>query len=354
MVEGWADDDNISFTTQWKRATVALATAIVLQTSGSALAAQSGGRMGGGGFRSRSAASTSTHTSAQGHAVSDVHVHHVHHSPMYTPVMVVPMAPLYPAAPMAPMAPTAPTTPAGDSAPFSGLFPILMAAFVAVVALGMFQNLFGGGSEREDDGAGYYDGDDEGMSVIRVQVGLLGIARDLQLDLERIAERADTDTEEGVPLPSTPPAWSHRRDSNEGALSSQEYWAYGNSGSASTSSPDEAEERFGTMSMEERGKFREETLVNVDSRRRQSEAMTRDESKGPNEFIVVTLLAAVDGAMRMPQVSGAEEMRSALTRLGGVRVDQVAAVEVLWTPQDVNDSMTSDELVRDYPKLVPL
>eukprot|EP00854_Cymbomonas_tetramitiformis_P002026 gene2026-2717_t len=256
------------------------------------------------------------------------------------------MAPLYPAAPMAPMAPTAPTTPAGDSAPFSGLFPILMAAFVAVVALGMFQNLFGGGSEREDDGAGYYDGDDEGMSVIRVQVGLLGIARDLQLDLERIAERADTDTEEGLHYILTETVLS--------LLRNPQYWAYGNSGSASTSSPDEAEERFGTMSMEERGKFREETLVNVDSRRRQSEAMTRDESKGPNEFIVVTLLAAVDGAMRMPQVSGAEEMRSALTRLGGVRVDQVAAVEVLWTPQDVNDSMTSDELVRDYPKLVPL
>eukprot|EP00854_Cymbomonas_tetramitiformis_P024119 gene24119-29274_t len=135
-------------------------------------------------------------------------------------------------------------------------------------------------------------------------------------------------------------------------------------------SPEDAENRFGALSMEERGKFREETLVNVDSRRRQSDALARDDAAGPNEFIVVTLLAAVDGAMRLPKaryafcfpykcsrfmnVYGSEELRSVLTRLGGVRVDQVAAVEVLWTPQDVNDSLTSDELVRDYPKLVPL
>ncbi|KAK3265930.1 hypothetical protein CYMTET_25421 [Cymbomonas tetramitiformis] len=117
---------------------------------------------------------------------------------------------------------------------------------------------------------------------------------------------------------------------------------------------EDAENRFGALSMEERGKFREETLVNVDSRRRQSDALARDDAAGPNEFIVVTLLAAVDGAMRLPKVYGSEELRSVLTRLGGVRVDQVAAVEVLWTPQDVNDSLTSDELVRDYPKLVPL
>jgi uncharacterized membrane protein len=32
----------------------------------------------------------------------------------------------------------------------------------------------------------------------------------------------------------------------------------------------------------------------------------------------------------------------------------VAAVEVMWTPQDENDTLTADELMTDYPKLVVL
>ena len=36
------------------------------------------------------------------------------------------------------------------------------------------------------------------MSVAKVQVGLLGSARGLQRDLERIAKRSDTSTSEGL------------------------------------------------------------------------------------------------------------------------------------------------------------
>lgn len=39
---------------------------------------------------------------------------------------------------------------------------------------------------------------DESMTVAKVQVGLLGSAREIQKDLERIAAQADTDSPEGL------------------------------------------------------------------------------------------------------------------------------------------------------------
>ena len=39
---------------------------------------------------------------------------------------------------------------------------------------------------------------DEAVTVVKLQVGLLGTARDLKRDLERIAGRADTNTPDGL------------------------------------------------------------------------------------------------------------------------------------------------------------
>ena len=36
------------------------------------------------------------------------------------------------------------------------------------------------------------------------------------------------------------------------------------------------------------------------------------------------------------------------------QVEQLQAVEILWTPQDVNDTLTSNEVVADYPRMAPL
>ena len=204
----------------------------------------------------------------------------------------------------------------------------------------------------------------DAVGVAKVQVGLLGSARDLQRDLDRIATRADTNSADGLHyvLEETVLA----------LLRAPEYWVYGEipphrgrmrqsglthlpSGHAETNNergPRNAEAKFNEYEMEARGKFQEETLVNFGGRTKRSGG--GGPADAANEFIVVTVLVAVDGALKLPKVQGRAEVETCLKRLGAVATDRVQAVEVLWSPQEASDTLTQEEIISDYPDLVVL
>jgi hypothetical protein len=66
------------------------------------------------------------------------------------------------------------------------------------------------------------------------QVGLLGMARDLQKDLDQIADKADTSTDAGLHYLMTEAVLA--------LLRNPEYWVYACSASASERSPEAAEQ----------------------------------------------------------------------------------------------------------------
>lgn len=47
---------------------------------------------------------------------------------------------------------------------------------------------------------------------------------------------------------------------------------------------------------------------------------------GVQELIVVTVLVAVRGGLKMPRVTSGEELKTALNRLGAIRSEQVGPV----------------------------
>ncbi|KAK2979002.1 hypothetical protein RJ640_023584 [Escallonia rubra] len=65
---------------------------------------------------------------------------------------------------------------------------------------------------------------------------------------------------------------------------------------------DEGEKRFNQLSIEERGKFDEETLVNVNSIRKQS-ATSQRANGFSNEYIVITILVAAEGVNKLPAIN---------------------------------------------------
>lgn len=301
--------------------------AVILSAPMDAWAARSGGRMGGGSFRASSSSRSFSSSPSMGRSSMGGRssIGGYRGSSLVAPSVFV--APTYGYG-------------YGMGMPMffgPGLFNLMFAAFALVFVAQAFMNLFGGGGGLEF-GA-------DRIGVVKVQIGLLGMARTLQEDLERIAEKADTSDPEGLHyvLEETVLA----------LLRNPEYSVYGYATSKSAIGPEEAEEVFNEFSMEERGKIGEETLVNVNDRIKRAKAKGEDvgEDGVRNEYILVTIIAAADGNVKLPPVTDAQELRTALKRLGAIRVDALQAVEVIWTPQEEGDTLSIEELLQDFPYL---
>jgi uncharacterized membrane protein len=65
----------------------------------------------------------------------------------------------------------------------------------------------------------------------------------------------------------------------------------------------------------------------------------------------VTILVTAEGEYKLPTINSNTDLKDALRKLGSIPVDAIQAVEVLWTPQDENDTLSERELLRDYPFL---
>lgn len=306
-------------------AAFALAASLVLAAPSDALAARSSGRMGGSSFRaaapsrnysSPSSSYSSSSTMSAGPSMTS--------RSMIAPTIFVPMGGY--------------GYGMGMGYGFGNIVSLAFIAIVLMAFLDNIKNMFGGDGIQLGGDA---------ITVVKVQIGLLGMARDLQLDLEKIADKADTSTTEGLHyvLEETVLA----------LLRNPEYCVYGYATSASARGPEEAEDTFNEFSMDERGKLAEETLVNVNSRKRSTSAVKTgkdgDVDGGINEYILVTIIAACDGGLKLPAVTDSAELRTALKRVGAIRADALQAVEVIWTPQEEGDTLTEEELLADYPTL---
>ncbi|KAH7543210.1 hypothetical protein FEM48_Zijuj02G0160100 [Ziziphus jujuba var. spinosa] len=181
--------------------------------------------------------------------------------------------------------------------------------------------------------------------VLKLQVGLSGRARQLQRELNRIADIADTSSPKGLSYVLT--------ETTVALLQHPDDCISGYSAVDLKRSMEDCEERFDQLSVEERGKFDEETLVNVNNIKRQRTSSQGD-SGFSNEYIVITILVAAKGVHKLPVIRGSENLKEALQKLGSIPSSRILAVEVLWTPQNENDCLSEQELLEDYPLLRPL
>ncbi|KAH9568021.1 hypothetical protein CY35_03G055500 [Sphagnum magellanicum] len=211
--------------------------------------------------------------------------------------------------------------------------------FLMLLGFIIWQAIYGFLSERE--GGSLLSGTQK-YSVLKLQVRLLGMARTLQRDLDRIAQQADTTTEEGLHYVLTETCLALMRH--------PDFCISGVSLCDIKRSISNGEERFNQLSLEERGKFDEETLVNVNNLQRRMMAAPKAD-RFNNEYIVVTILVAAEGEYKLPTINSNTDLKDALRKLGSIPVDAIQAIEVLWTPQDENDTLSERELLRDYPLL---
>lgn len=192
------------------------------------------------------------------------------------------------------------------------------------------------------------------VSVAQVQVGLLAQARSLQADLDRMAETADTGTAAGRS--------QVLQEAMLSLLRHPDCWVYGNA-EVDQVSLDAAEMGFNRLSLEERSKFTQETLSNYNSAQSErslgSPALEGDVDgmaslmeNATNEYIVVTILVAAERRLDFPSPIGGEtELRQALSSLGAIAAEELVAVEILWSPQANGDVLSKDDILAHYPDL---
>ncbi|BAY72323.1 DUF1517 domain-containing protein [Anabaena sp. FACHB-709] len=305
--------------------TLGLVLALALGHADGALAARSGGRIGGGSFRAPSSRTYSPRYAPPGGGYG--------YSPYPGGGFGFPfLLPLW-----------------GIGGGFGGLFGILVFFAIANFLVQTFRRVSSG--EVSED-VGYNS--NPTVTVTRLQVGLLAQARDLQPELNHIAETADTNSPTG--------RTEVLQEASLALLRHPEYWVYAGAGTQQAKL-NSAESQFNRLALAERSKFSEETLSNINNQlkaARTKDALpgadeidnpTRLITEGPGEYIIVTLLAATLGKFELPAVNSSDDLRQALRQIGSIPSEQLLAFEVLWTPQAEGDTLTSDDLFAEYPDL---
>ena len=308
----------------WLKSIVALGLVcvLVLGNASSAMAARTGGRIGGGSFR----APSRSYSTPRGGGYSGGY-----RSPGYG------------------------YGGGGFGFPFllpffgyggGGLFSILIFFALANFLVRAFRNA-GAGEDGGYDGYGSSQ-----VSVAQVQVGLLANARELQPELNRLALTADTSSASGRATVV--------QEATLALLRHPEYWVYGATDSQKASL-EAAEAKFNQLALTERSKFTDETLTNVDSvvSDESQQALGGNTEEGAiqlkegdsGEYIIATVIVGATGNLELPKINGDEDLRQALQQIGSLGSDRLLAVEILWTPQADGDTLSSNDILAYYPNL---
>jgi uncharacterized membrane protein len=302
---------------------IALVLTLTLGGADGALAARTGGRIGGGSFRMPSRTYTSP---SRTYAPSPGGGYYPYGGGFGFPFLI----PFF-----------------GIGGGFGGLFTILIFIAIANFLVQSFRRIASG----DTDEVTYTS--NPTVSVAKLQVGLLASASGLKAELNKLAETADTNT--GVGRTEV------LQETTLALLRHPEYWVYAGA-ETQQARLEAAEGTFNRYSLAERSKFTAETLSNVNNLLKQSqakEALPAEETAGElaqfnsemGEYIVVTLLAATLDKLQLPKINSSDDLRQALRQFGAIGADRLLAIEVLWTPQAEGDTLSADDMLAEYADL---
>ncbi len=296
---------------------VGLALTLVFAQTGDALAARSGGRIGGGSFRAPSRG-YSNPNGGMNRGGGGYYPGGGFSSPFFW----------------------APFMFGGGG---GSLFSLLIMVAVGGYLLQTFQRVTGGGSLNGEV-------DNPQVSIAQIQVGLLADARHVQSKLDQLATTVNADTATG--------RMHLLQEISLELLRHPEYWTYGKT-STQQAQLDRAEAVFNQLSLIERGKFTTETLSKVNNQLRQADSnalltpagdlATVEQERG--EYIIVTLLVATTRSIQLPKINGDADLRQSLQTLGSIDASALVAIEAIWTPQANGDALTTDDILTHYPDL---
>ena len=182
------------------------------------------------------------------------------------------------------------------------------------------------------------------VTLTFLQIALDASARDLQAQLTTQAEQGDWESREGLT--------QQLQEAALAVLREEGYWRGVKVLSETLPNRDRAAQRFEELSIQERSKFSEETISRTGDRFQQR-AMQKQEDDIAL-YIMVSFLVGTedDQPLFTDKIYDTESLTIALQRLAQITPDYLSVFELLWSPQNSEDSLTEDELICEYSDII--
>lgn len=231
---------------------------------------------------------------------------------------------------------------------FGAMFWLIVIAFgivfVASIWIQHYQErplMMGGGDDATID--------DIDVSVLRVAID--GRARKfVQSELARIAKTADTATDEG--------RVAMLRDVSLMLRRLRDAWIYGGAVNEAMGDLDREKSVFDHHVDDARVRFGEETITNEQGVKATTEAShyVPRSDEGAGVILVSIILAARRELFTVTEIASGNDLRHALESAATLTTESLIAVEIVWQPSEDSDRLSTIELEAKYPRpeLIPI
>jgi len=187
--------------------------------------------------------------------------------------------------------------------------------------------------------------DNNRVTVSLLQVVLSKSAVEIQSKLSELSLMVDTATDAGLV--------ELMQESALVLLRNEYHWTHVLSQSDSLDIS-QAEEKFDRLSFAERSKFSNESLSNVDGKIKTKESSSDDSDGFPTYLVVSLILGTANDNPLFAKIHSSESLKEVLIELSSMPEDYLMKFELLWTPQAANEYLTDEELLMEYTKVMPL
>jgi uncharacterized membrane protein len=216
---------------------------------------------------------------------------------------------------------------------------VFMAIGAVVLGIGwLWGNWKGsGGSVTSYTGGSYVPQNQADVTVLRF--GLDARVRPyVQKELDRIAKSADTKTKPGLVKSLGEVALMLRRI--------RDTWVYGGAFNEPMRPMQDSHATFQKHVAAARSTFRHELVRNADGETTTAEAPdhVRLTEEGPGIVLVTIIVAAKQELFTVNRIGDGDDLRRALEVLSALTSQILVAMEIVWTPADPDDRMSSVEL----------
>jgi uncharacterized membrane protein len=198
---------------------------------------------------------------------------------------------------------------------------------------------------QDGGGAGLGGGGGKPGAALLLQVGVSCKSRSAATmfgKMEQLAASADTSTDVGLQLLVS--------DTCLALLRSSPDWvsARAVSQTAGFGKSRDTETDYRTLLVGERAKWEREA--------RRGGAAAGASSVGGQTYMVITVMALLEGGSALPEVTSPADLRRALSQLAAeVSKDgNLVAADVLWTPQEAGDTLSREDMFSYFPELIDL